>query len=426
MLKHLAIAMAFCGTAVRFADGQSLTLFDLPGGSSPMVSDDGTIVVIGDYGIWTPGAGLQTFQSFAGLNQDYHASLVSRDGKTFVGNSTGGGPAPIFRWSQHNGFQDLGFLPNPPNDDQPIGSAARAVSADGSVVAGIQRSGDATNDGFRWTVQTNMVSIGAFVFPSAVSDDGSVIVGSMRSSLNANSDAFRWTQETGAQPLPRIAGFPPVTAAFAWGVASDVSANGNVVVGVMGDGFREPAWDQLHLFRWTEASGTVDLGLSGDVEPSVSADGNIVVGAAPRDFGSLGGIWDRATIWDQAHGQRWLNDVAIGRGIDIQGFQMDYATDISGDGRFIVGLGAFSIGIANLHTVFLLDLGPVPEPATGVLALLSLLAICAAAPRRRESLPHGACDNGSEQSPRPAVGMEQCPRPTAGMEQCPRPTVAAL
>ena len=92
-------------------------------------------------------------------------------------------------------FEGLGDLPG-----GAFNSSARAVSADGSVVAGygVSTSG---REAFAWTADGGMAGLGDLaggVFFSdarALSADGSVVVGNSFS--GSEQEAFRWTSGSG-------------------------------------------------------------------------------------------------------------------------------------------------------------------------------------------------------------------------------------
>ncbi len=95
---------------------------------------------------------------------------VNGDGSVVVGTSG----SYAFRWTAADGMADLGSLGGM--------SAANAVSADGAVVVGYSTLADGTDRAFRWTAGTGMTSLGllnggTYSEASAISDDGSVIVG---------------------------------------------------------------------------------------------------------------------------------------------------------------------------------------------------------------------------------------------------------
>ena len=117
--------------------------------------------------------------------------------------------------------------------------------------------------------------------------------------------------------------------------ASGVSADGSVVVGANGYPPRDEA------FRWTSDGGMVGLGFlpgagSFSRAEGVSADGSVVVGF---DFpGSVFGKSD-AFIWDETNGMRGLAQVLTELGVDLAGWHLSSANDVSDDGLTIVGSG---------------------------------------------------------------------------------------
>ncbi len=169
-------------------------------------------------------------------------------------------------------------------------SSATAISADGLVVTG--SSSSPTGDrGFRWSVGGGaMQSIG--LLPSgqstearAINADGSVIVGTGYMQGGASSRAFRWTSATGCVDLGILAGAGPHT-------GSGVSGDGSVAAGTQnslsaGGG----------AFSWTSGGGggggggtLVSLatmtGMGGSIAYAVSGNGQVIVGSSP--FPGLG------------------------------------------------------------------------------------------------------------------------------------------
>jgi probable HAF family extracellular repeat protein len=116
------------------------------------------------------------------------ANGISGDGSTVVGasgdNTTSIIRRKAFRWTEADGIQDLGDLPTGAEDAE-----AKAANFDGSVIVGWSEGEDAIGnyaEAFRWTPTGGMEPLG-LLFPdleifresraNAVSDDGSVIVG---------------------------------------------------------------------------------------------------------------------------------------------------------------------------------------------------------------------------------------------------------
>jgi probable HAF family extracellular repeat protein len=253
---------------------------------------------------------------------------VSADGSVVVGtgnsaNGCFGGCWEAFRWTQATGMVGLGDLPG-----DVFSSEASAVSADGSVVVGQSKSASGS-EAFRWTQATGMVGLGDlpggsfYSGASGVSADGSVVVGNSQSA-NVGlyfSEAFRWTQATGMVGLGLLEG----------GVssrASAVSANGSVVVG---NSFNE-------AFRWTQATGMVGLGKEfgyavASSASGVSADGSVVVGVG---FSSGFDVTE-AFRWTQQTGMVGLGDLP-------GGVFSSSAARISGDGSVVVGGGTSANG----------------------------------------------------------------------------------
>jgi hypothetical protein len=103
-------------------------------------------------------------------------------------------------------------------------------------------------------------------------------------------------------------------------------------------------------YRWTEADGYTTLGdlPGGDVwsrSLGVSADGSFIVGDSKTDRGDTEWYGDTAFVWDQEHGMRDLNQVLTDEyGLDLSGWWLEWAHDISGDGSVIVGKGVNPAG----------------------------------------------------------------------------------
>jgi len=323
----------------------SSAAYDVASSSSDFIVTDGKPLL---RSLSQPGSGWGT------------VATVSADGRWFSGSGNG-----LFRWSRVTGFTSLGSLPTaPPNVS---GSAqTTGISDDGAVVVGWS-TGQYTSEPFRWKSNKMTSLIPGSVYSqiaSGTSSDGAVVVGGLGSSLG--SEAFRWTAAAGVVGLGDLPG-----GGFN-SDAADVSGDGSVVVG------HGESADGLRAFRWTAATGMVSLGVvPGEAKSharSVSQDGSVVVGRGDRkavrwtaaegmvSLGALPGGNDtsgatgvnadgsvvvgaanlgtpdqQAFLWTAATGMRRLSDVLAEQGVDVEGWQIYFASDISADGKTIVG-----------------------------------------------------------------------------------------
>lgn len=159
--------------------------------------------------------------------------------------------------------------------------------------------------------------------------------------------------------------------------AHDISANGNVIVGVSSSG------EGYQPFRWTEESGMVGLGVVSNsgapFDPhigsySVSGDGSVIVG-----WWYLDDQDSQAFIWDESNGMRSLKDVLMNEyGLDLTGWELGAAVDISYDARTIVGFGGNPDGKIEGWVAV------VPEPSSFVLAGFAAVGFGLLARRRKK------------------------------------------
>lgn len=332
-------------------------LGDLPGGNSMSeawaVSEDGLVVVgrssstPGDAEAfrWTAQSGMSGLGALPGGGLHSLAKGASYDGSVVVGFSASanasGGTTEAFRWTASTGMVGLGDLPGGPFD-----SEAWGVSGDGAIVVGgangLYNGGSLSGEqAFRWAEADGMVSLGNlsgnpyFSVARAISNDGVTIVGQSDESDSCPYMAFRWTAPEGMVGLGDLPG------GSCHSLARGVSADGAVIVGSgnadAGNG----------AFVWTAASGMVSIGdLPGGYVYAeawdVSADGSVVVGLGSTDDG------ERAFIWDAAHGMRELSIALVTEfGLDpvnLEGWTLNEARGISGDGKTIVGIGHNQLG----------------------------------------------------------------------------------
>ena len=245
-------------------------------------------------------------------------------------------PGHAFSWTRATGWVDLGSL----------GSyfIATALTGDGSVVVGASYDGNVYGRAARWTSGTGMTDLGTLTgryssgsTATAVSRNGSVVVGNSFFSnpgsfgIDSYSHAFRWTSATGMVDLGTLDGDY-----LSSSTATAVSSDGLVVVGSSNG----------NAFRWKSATGMVSLDTwSGRFSSAtaVSSDGSVVVGRIINDF-----FTGNAFRWSSATGMVDLGTLgALGENMLGTFFGKNpigsEATAVSGDGSVVVGY-SYSFG----------------------------------------------------------------------------------
>ena len=223
-----------------------------------------------------------------------------------------------FRWTATGGMEDIGTGPGR------YYSIAHGVSADGSVVVGEVFDTNFVLHAFRWTSATGMQylppvppALGDSDVARAVSADGSVIVGESEYD-EGDFHAFRWTAATGTVDLAFLT-------LDAWLMyARSVSADGSKIAG---ESYMGPA--RAFVWNWPAPSGQqltlIDStwASSGNIGYAISADGSVVAGKAYLDSGI------RAFRWTEASGMMDLGT--------LPGDNNSMATAVSANGTAVVG-----------------------------------------------------------------------------------------
>jgi probable HAF family extracellular repeat protein len=327
-------------------EGQRARIWDVSSDSETIVGQLSTGEIA--FGIqafrWTPEEGIVPLGDLPGGRVRSFGYGVSDGGQAAVGLATvadglGGDKSQAFRWTPGEGMRGLGFLPD--KTDQ---SVAHAISGDGSVVVGLASRIEMTGDyqmryheAFRWTEETGMIGLGDLPggeygsTAEAISSDGKVIVG--RSGGENGGEAFRWTEESGMVGLgilPSDSGFTPFSGANA-----------------------------------------------------VSADGSVIVGTS---------TWE-AVVWDQVHGLRSISGILTESGVDLSGWRLQQAVDVSADGRTILGYGAIGDGPEQPWVATLPASAFVPEPPTSQLFALGIPVVLLMGQIRNRRTRELACPN---------------------------------
>jgi probable HAF family extracellular repeat protein len=424
----VAALVLTCTNESRAADFRGLGFLHPEDNSSNVtgMSPDGTAVVggsrfLGEPGangspvigvgtaafLWTPASGLREIRSPAFPGEWIFANGVSNSAEVVVGHPTPvPNPAqpPPFRWTAPDGLQPFpGSQRVTTPDYAGFSHVPNSVSGDGVVYVGATGlTANAPRQAFRYTDAGGYSYLGLLPgvehipigdlynspvsTASAISTDGQAIVGFSSSGrswgqpaippLDApynGTEAFLWSQEKGMVGLGDLPG------GFFSSQASAVSADHRTVVGMSSIERGNEA------FRWSEATGMVGLGyLFNDFKFShatgVSADGSTVVGSTVVDAVIQTGdpnyadeVKYSAFIWDTEHGMRDLKSVLESEhGLNLAGWQLTSAIDISDDGLVIAGNGINPLGREEGWVV---RLEAIPEPATSVLFILGACGI---------------------------------------------------
>ena len=245
---------------------------------------------------------------------------ISDDGMVVTGYAMDPSGNPFaFRWTAANGMISLGTLGG-------TSSTAAGISSDGNTIVGLADESTDIYRAFKWTEADGMQDLGAgnYSKASAVSSDGSVII------VNISPVAYRWTLSGGLEDLGNLGGSSTG--------ASDVSADGSVIVGYSNNSAGDP-----YAFRWVQGSGMVNIGAYYSFALGVSGDGSTVTGSET----GVAGL-HRAFRWTQSGGFEFNIAGNFSQGLAV-----------SGDGSLIVGDnagGAFRFstagGLEQLNQVY--------------------------------------------------------------------------
>ena len=292
------------------------------------LSADGKVMaanVGGEIYRWTAADGFVDL----GAGDPLNASVgISADGTTIAATIMGSdGFSTPGRWRASTGWIDLGHLPKGCEMDGNWGSGY-SLNHDGSIVVGLAWYCPGAQ-GFRWIEGKGIRALshpkGASSRASAISADGSTIVGFYEHPKQGFRRAVRWT--------PKADLF---TGVMTPGEATGVSADGSQIVG--------QAWDDsgAHAFYYTDAAGVISLGtVSGipsdqSIANGVSEKGKVVGWSGDPFFGV-----PEAFVWNAARPtgkMRSLKKVLTQAGADIPaGIYLTTALTISADGSTIVG-----------------------------------------------------------------------------------------
>lgn len=259
-------------------------------------------------------------------------------------------------------------------------SYSTALSSDGSTVVGTSENGPLFQfQAFRWTADQGMVGLG-YLNPDSVerwsraatvSATGTAVAGHGTSADGTPNrvEAFRWTEQTGMVGL----GYLSQLEGEKTSVANGISDDGSFVVGRSWNSDGIVTWDEA--FRWSTEQGMIGLGylnthVSGyrfSFAVALASDGSTIVGTSSNSDGS--NDWYEAFLWRETGGMVGLGYL----GQTADGSRNSYANAISADGTTVAGSSLNSDGIRDWYEAFrwteqdgMVGLGYLNEFAIGV------------------------------------------------------------
>lgn len=292
------------------------------------MSADGSVLaanVSGEIYRWTAAQGFVDLGAGDPLNSSIG---ISADGTTIASTIIGpDGLTNPGRWRESTGWVSLGHLAKGCSMDGNWGSGY-SLNHDGSEVVGLIWYCPGAQ-GFRWTEGHGMVGLShphhGSSRASAISADGSTIVGFFEHPAQGFRRAVRWTSKTDL-----------FTGRMTPGEATVVSSDGSQIGGQAVDA------TGFHAFYFTDASGLISLGtVSGiptdeSVANGLSEKGKVVGWSGDPFWGT-----PEAFIWNAANptkSMRSLTKVLKSQGAQIpKGIYLTNALAISADGTTIVG-----------------------------------------------------------------------------------------
>ncbi len=249
------------------------------------------------------------------ISWPHHSSVLIGTSELIVGENIEEVYMEGFVWTEATGTTPLGGFPgaNPNRNFSPL-SYPQAISDDGSVVVGSGRDSQNRDVPFRWTLADGMEAIADEGFAVAVSADGSVILGTHL------DEVFRWTRALGAVTIVEpLAGDDAISALA-------LSADG---AKVLVQSYRKDD-SAARLVVWTEGSGTrVIENLPGHANCQVTSKstGGFAVGGYCADDSR-----DEPFVWA---GQD--NLVALGPVDALGGYEPVEPSAVTADGSVAIG-----------------------------------------------------------------------------------------
>lgn len=382
-MKSFLATLALCLPLQAFASGYSFTpLFDShePDGARQIIPDaishDGTKVVGGasnssngnyDF-LWERGGGITRLPP---PSEPYYSATrptISGDGFTIATNAYLSGESRPFQtrsaslWTKDSGYRNALSSEDLPNNIYIMDSSYTGMFHVG-YESQLDSSSNVVNKAVRIT-NGQVEYLGALNAANpesrsfGISSDGQIVVGRSINQDN-NLEAFVWTPQTGQIGLGVLEGFLGSS-------AFTVSSDGNLIAGALYD-TNYPIYEQA--FFWSQEDGMIHIptpdGFNG-LEAFAISDNGTVFGAAIVIHDSR----DRAFLWDQTNGLQYLHEILEANDIDLLGWQLMGITDVTPDGKTLVGYGQTPDGRIDAF------IATIPEPLAALWLLpLGLIAL---------------------------------------------------
>lgn len=320
---------------------------DVTGGQATHVSPDGRMVV-GTFGaggggwVWCADTGAVTLPSSSNV------VALAGNGYPAAGSAvnTGSSETEAAIWTAaDDGEPDLlGGVPGGQSLDGTL-STAYGMTSDASVVVGLAYNADLEAEAFRWTDDAGMQALPKLNTDRAarangVSSGGNVVWG-WNDTATGFRRAVRWVDGE-IEELLDAEGNPI-------GEATGANRDASVIVGSR----LGIAGQETDAYRWTADTGAVSIGslaagpLENNFAFATNNDGSMIVGAT--GFGPF----REPTIWTEGGELAWLADELTDLGIEVpDGWALNSATALSADGDIIAGWGSDG---ANVNS-FLINL----------------------------------------------------------------------
>jgi probable HAF family extracellular repeat protein len=328
---HLSPVSGSLVVTVVSAEAASIVDLGVLGCSLTAINQHGEIVGTHDNQActWTQAGGTVMLGTLGGTSS-YPYGLTD-GGEVFGNGTTASGAMHAFRWTPGGGMVDLGLLDLPaPGTGGLVGGNAASEMLIGHVLAGSYWRG------FVWTPQDGRIDLGTLGGPAsdpAVVTDGGEVFGF---AMDASGDGhiFRWSRATGMVDLGKL----PAS------VTGGTMKAGGIFLGSL-----QSSTGEGDAFVWTPSAGLIDLGKPGTAS-LVNGKGLVVGTYASGSGGRLMFTWTKEGGW-------------VGRGnLDGPSAWMD-VTSLSDDGR-VVGTSFLRSGPSHAFSWTeaggIVDLGALP------------------------------------------------------------------